>query len=302
MAELQKYHVRQHYIPQFILKNFCYDQSKEKVFFFKAGENEYSTEFVSNVFMEKNLYTTAENSVEIEESLAMFEKDVAPIFKKFSQNSEISLTLAEDERLRIFLSLLAFCAANTRNQFNNMSDLSKAMYSKNSGDTNMKDLWLKNVYLISRHRSIKEILSDSEISDLLKGIFLSEFSDFYMCLLERRGDVVFLISDCYPAVWNGALPLEDKTINVPLYYFYPISDSKIIVLVTNYIKAVPKAIVELDCDKTLKEPKLSLDRTHVLYHAAKVYPSEVEWINDMIIKNAKVGIVIKDLNRCSNYL
>ena len=302
MAELQKSYVRQHYIPQFILKNFCYDQSKEKVFFFKVGENECSSELVSNVFMEKHLYSTAENSVEIEESLARFEAYIAPIFKKFSQDSEISLTFAEDEHLRIFLSLLAFRAANTRDQFGNMSDLSKALYSRSSDDTDMKDLWLKNVHLLSQHRTIKEILTDPEVSSPLKIFIDREFSAFYMCLLERRGNVDFHISDCYPVVMNGEAELNGKVINLPIYYFYPISDSRIIVLVTNYIKDVQRSLAYLDCDKMLKGPKRSFDSTHLLFRPARVYASEVEWINEMIIKNAKVGIVVKDLVRCSNYL
>ena len=90
MGDLQKFHVRQHYIPQFILKNFCYDQNKEKVYFFAAGEDEYSSLFVSNVFMEKYLYSKAENELEIEESLAKFEAEIAPIFKKVNSDAEIS--------------------------------------------------------------------------------------------------------------------------------------------------------------------------------------------------------------------
>ncbi|MCH5152288.1 MAG: DUF4238 domain-containing protein, partial [Clostridiales bacterium] len=77
MNDSQKSHVRQHYIPQFILRNFCYDSNKSKVYFFAAGEDEYSSMFVSNVFMEKHLYSKAENQLEIEESLAKFEADVA---------------------------------------------------------------------------------------------------------------------------------------------------------------------------------------------------------------------------------
>ena len=302
MAELQKSHVRQHYIPQFILKNFCYDQNKEKVFFFKVGENECSSEFVSNVFMEKHLYSTAENPVEIEESLARFEADLAPIFKKFSQDSEISLTFAEDEHLRIFLSLLAFRAVSTRDQFGNMSDLSKALYSRNSDDADMKDLWLKNVHLLSRNRTIKEILTDPEVSDPLKFFLFREFSAFYMCLLERRGNVDFHISDCYPVVMYGETGWKGKAIDLPIYYFYPISDSRVIVLVTNHIKDVPKSLSYLDCDKMLKGPKHSLDGTHLLFRPARVYSSEVDWINEMVIKNAKAGIVVKDLERCSDCL
>ncbi|MCH5151744.1 MAG: DUF4238 domain-containing protein [Clostridiales bacterium] len=303
MGESQRSHVRQHYIPQFILKNFCYDQNKERVYFFEAGEEEYSTSYVSNVFMERYLYSNAENNLEIEESLAKFETDIAPIFKKLNNDAEISLTVAEDERLRIFLSLLAFRTVGTRDQFDNMSDNSKEMYGRNSDDTVMKNIWLKNVHLVSQSRSIKDVLSNPEVSNPLKVFFKHEFSSFYMCILERRGLVDFLISDCYPVVMNGEGVLPNgASFHLPIYYFYPISDSRVIVLVTNNIQEVPRSVSNLDFTKTLKGPKGSSDRTHLLFRPEKLYQQDVEWINEMIIKNAKIGVVVKDLERCSDYL
>lgn len=303
MGELQKSHVRQHYIPQFILKNFCYDTNKEKVFFFEAGEDEYSSLYVSNVFMEKYLYSKAEDKLDIEESLAKFEADVAPIFKKLNNDNEIRLTFSEDERLRVFLSLLAFRAASTRDQFENMSELSQELYGRSSDDTNMKDIWLQNVHLVSQCRSIKEVLSNPQISSPLKVFITNEFSAFYMCVLERRGSVDFLISDCYPVVMNGEGILPNgMSFNLPIYYFYPISNSRVIVLVTNNIKDVPRCVANLDYAKTLKCPKGSLDRTHLIFRPARLYSQDVYWINEMVIKNAQIGVVVKNLERCSGNL
>ena len=303
MTEAQNFHVRQHYIPQFILKNFCHDPSRKKVFFFEVGKHEYSSEFVSNIFMEKRLYATAESQIEIEESLAKFEADIAPIFKKFGEDAEISLTFAENDRLRIFLSLLAFRSVNTREQFNNMSSISKTLYRGGSEETDMKDLWLTNVHLLSQCRSIKEVVSHPKINHIIKHFIRNEFCDFYMCLLDRRGDVDFHISDCYPIVMYGESELPNgKKINPPIYFFFPISESRMLALVTNHIKSVPKSVVHLDCDKILKGPKRSLDREHLLFRPEKIYSPDVEWINEMIIKNAKIGVVVKNPDRCSDSL
>ena len=303
MVKFQKSYVRQHYIPQFILKNFCYDTNKEKVFFFEAGEDEYSTLYVSNVFMEKYLYSKVEDELDIEESLAKFEADVAPIFKKLNNESEIRLTFSEDERLRVFLSLLAFRATSTRDQFNNMSELSKQLYGRTSDDTDMKDIWLQNVHLVSQCRSIKEVLSNPQISSPLKVFITNEFSAFYMCVLERRGSIDFLISDCYPVVMNGEGVLPNGiSFNLPIYYFYPISDSRVIALVTNNIKDVTRSVAYLDYAKILKGPKGSLDRTNLIFRPARVYSQDVEWINEMVVKNARIGTIVKDLERCSKNL
>ena len=299
MGELQKSHVRQHYIPQFILKNFCYDPNNEKVYFFEAGEDAYFTPFVSNVFMEEYLYSKEENSLEIEKSLARFEADVAPIFKKLNNDTEIKLTLEEDERLRIFLSLLAFRSIATRNQFDNMSELSRIMYGQKSDDTDMKDIWLDNIRLISQCRSIKEILSNPQVSNPLKVFITQEFSAFYMCILERRGSIDFVISDCYPIVMYGNAELPNgMSIHLPIYYFYPISASRVIALVTNNIKDVIRSVAYLDYTKILKGAKRSWDRQHLIFRPARIYSQGVEWINEMIVKNAQIGIAVKDIDRC----
>ncbi|MCH5152287.1 MAG: hypothetical protein J1F65_06550, partial [Clostridiales bacterium] len=83
---------------------------------------------------------------------------------KLSNDDEILLTFDEDERLRIFLSLLAFRAANTRDQFNNMSERSKVLYGRTSSNTDMKDIWLNNVHLVSQCRNIKEVVSNPGVS------------------------------------------------------------------------------------------------------------------------------------------
>ena len=303
MTNLQKSHVRQHYIPQFILKNFCYDQNKSKVYFFENGESEYSSLYVSDVFMEKYFYSKEENSLKTEESLARFEADVAPIFKKLKNDTEINLSFEEDERLRIFLSLLAFRTVGTKEQFKNMSEASKELYRKASNDINMEDIWLNNVHLISKCRKINEIINNSEINNLIKLFIVEEFSQFYMCVLESRGLVDFIISDCYPVVMEGeGLLPNSKQPPVPIYYFYPISQNRLIVLVTNYIKDVPRSVANLDCDRTLKGPSKSSDIKHLLFRPAKLYQHDVEWINEMIKKNAKVGVIVKDLERCSKYV
>lgn len=295
-------HVRQHYIPQFILKNFCYDDNKEKLLYFRAGEDEYTSEWVSNVFMERYLYSQ-ETSLEIEESLSKFEAEIAPVFKKICNDSEIILSVAEDERLRVFLSLLTFRSVATRNQFDGMSDFSKALYGQSTPNADMRSVWLENVRQISSCRTIKEILANPGISSLLKLFIQNEFHDFYTCILERRGPIDFAISDCYPTVMNGESELPNgKVINLPVYYFYPISASRVLMLVTNHINVVPRSIAYFDCTKTLKGPKGTLDKTKLIFKPVRVYAPEVEWINEMVVKNAEVGIVVKDIERCSSYI
>lgn len=292
-------HVRQHYIPQFILRNFCCDDKRENVNFYNAVTKEVSTQYVSNVFMERYLYSEEKMSLTTEEYLAKFETEEAPQFKPLCNNTEILLTFDEYERLKLFLSLLAFRSKNIKEQFKNMSAASKASYGVRNEDE-LCSLWLNNVKLISQCRSIKEVCASSDINPILKLFWLHEFMGFYMCLLERRGSVDFVISDCYPTVMNGEVELPDgRQFNIPLYYFFPISSDRMLVLVSNHISEVPTIVSTLDVKKTLKQPRETIDGKHLMFRAVKIYEAEVEWINEMIIKNANSGVVIKDLNRGS---
>ena len=39
---------------------------------------------------------------------------------------------------------------------------------------------------------------------------------------------------------------------------------------------------------------------HLIFRPARLYSQDVEWINEMVVKNAKTGTIVKDLERCSN--
>ncbi len=65
------------------------------------------------------------------------------------------MTIEEDNRLRLFLSLLAFRSVNTRDQFRNgISEASKKIYAENQENFNFEKMWLNNVLQISKYRDI----------------------------------------------------------------------------------------------------------------------------------------------------
>lgn len=62
MIKLQKPNkhepIRQHYIPQFILRNFCFDDSNS-LFFYSLKDKTVSVKNTRDVFMEKQLYNSS---------------------------------------------------------------------------------------------------------------------------------------------------------------------------------------------------------------------------------------------------
>lgn len=293
--------VRQHYIPQFILRNFCHDEQKKKVYFFNAADRGFSVQNVSDVFMEKYLYADGDDPTETEKCLAKFESEIAEILKKFVNDREIVLSIPQGAALRIFLSLLAFRSVNTREQFRSgLSEDSRRIYSGGENGFDFEKLWLKNVRLLSLCRDMKDVMACEGVHRLVKLFFHREYSRFYTCLLEKRGEVDFAISDCYPTLMNVETDLPNgKKLNLPVYYFFPLSPERLLLLVEQNADCAPRALIRLDITK-LRGPKRA--QGGLSFRPVNIYEDDVEWINQMMIENAARGVVVKDLERRSEFL
>ena len=95
--------IKHHYIPQFILRNFCFDDKKNCLFFFDKKDAKTSPKKTNDIFMVRNLYrdgiNNPDNPTKIEQDTARFESEVSQIItKKFLNNNEISITCDEDEK------------------------------------------------------------------------------------------------------------------------------------------------------------------------------------------------------------
>lgn len=70
-------HVKQHYIPQFIIKNFC--KTDKKTYYYNSTNKTITQKFPNEIFEEKHLYEYSQgkkvsiNKIELE--LAKFETD-----------------------------------------------------------------------------------------------------------------------------------------------------------------------------------------------------------------------------------
>lgn len=136
--------IRHHYIPQFILRNFC--DEKGYVNYFDKTTNKITLREPSDIFMEKNLYRDeinyAENPTKIETDLARFESDISQIIKeKFLVGDKVILT-KEDEQIKLFFFIMGFRSHNAMLQFSEgLSKDSIVMYSMYQKNENFHDLW-----------------------------------------------------------------------------------------------------------------------------------------------------------------
>lgn len=293
---------RHHYIPQFILRNFCFDTDRNQLFYFDKRTSAISIKQPKDVFMVKNLYrddiNNSDDIMKIEKDLARFESETAKIIaERFLKRDEIVLTVDEDERLKLFFAIMAFRSKSTSKMFSaEASEKNKAFYSTYQKNGNLDEFWKRNLGNLLNCRSMQEVLEHKNIDAPIKEFFLRDtygLYGLYFAVAERRGPLDFLISDVYPTLITGTTEWGTE---LHMYSICPISPERIILLVYNGVLGAPKSVVVLR-DEVLKKPKLSLDRKSITVRVKKIYENEVKYVNDALINAAYEGLAFKDKSK-----
>lgn len=293
--------VKHHYIPQFILRNFCFDD-KSHLFYYNKRTLEISKRKTKEIFMVRNLYrddiNNIENPMKIETDMARFESEVAQIIiKRFLYENEISITLDEDEKLKLFFAIMAFRSKITSDKFGIEASVeNKTFYSKYQKNGDLSDFWKRNLGNLVNCRSLREVLSHKEIDDPIKLFFIRDtfgYFGLYFIVAERRGHIDFIVSDVYPTVVYG---VTDGGIEIPMYSIFPISPDRIVLLVANGVEGAPRSVAVLN-EEILKKPKLSTNKRLIKIRVKKMYEDEVRYVNSVLIKEAYEGFAFKNKDR-----
>jgi len=214
--------IRHHYIPQFILKNFCFNKRGD-LHYYDIKTSISSIKNVRDIFMSQNLYSdeinNPTNPTKIERDFAAYESEVSKIIKeKFLCIDDGQLSTEEDEKLKLFFALMGFRSKHTSDKYGlNAPDENKKFYSVFQKDGDLAVLWKRNLGYIVNCRSFAEVLKHKNIDEPFK-LFMRRdnlgFFGQYFILTERRsGTEQFVISDAYPIVVNGfitQIPLHLK--------------------------------------------------------------------------------------------
>lgn len=289
--------IRHHYIPQFILKNFCFDGMGHLYFFDKQNE-EISIKDVKEIFMERNLYRDGINNIDpvkIKKDLSRFENEVSHIIKaKILNNNEVVLSTAEDEKLKMFFAIMGFRSKNTNDRFgDNATKESRQFYSHYQKNGDLLDFWKRNLGYLVNCRSLKDVMEHDKIDDPIKLFFRRDvfgLTGLYFVVAERRECSSFIIGDAYPVVVKGILP---NGLQMHLYSIFPISDKRVLMLVSNGADFAPREVIKFrKC--VLVQPKIDLIENTLTTRVKRLYQEEVEYINSLILKEAREGIAFKN--------
>lgn len=296
--------IRHHYIPQFILKNFCFED--RRLHYFDKETGCVAVKDTRDVFMVRNLYRDEINyafdPVKIEKDLAEYEREVAPIIKeRFLGEREILLTIEEEAKLRLFFAIMGFRSLNTRICFGEkISKQSRAFYKQYQADGNILDLWKRNLGHIVQCRSFEEVRNHPHIDDPMKLFFWRDTIGYFgkhMAVVEANDENAFVIGDVYPVVIQGVLP---NGLPLDMYDIFPISPKRMLLIASNGVQGTPKDIRVLR--EFLFQPPKYIEETNMLrIRVRKLCTDEVQYINSEITQNAHQGYAFRDTTTSSNH-
>ncbi len=290
--------INHHYIPRFILRNFC--TVGDNLCYYDIKRKMICMKETANVFAIQNLYKDVNNinPVQIEEDLSKFENEVSVIIKKMlSEKTDVEITLEDNEKLMLFFAIMGLRSINARKQFT--QEGSKEFYSFWQKDGNITDFWKRNLSFLVKCRSLKEVFENKNIDDPIKlfirrdtiGVINSHF-----IIVERRGGEDFILSDAYPVFVWGDTPFA---IEMRMFTFFPLSPSRLLILAEENMKYVPLNVRIFD-DYLLTKPSISIDKKKIKFHIRKMYENHVKYINSVIMENCKEGFIFQNEKRISS--
>ena len=176
------------------------------------------------------------------------------------------------------------------------SEENKAFYFMHQEDGNLSNFWKRNLGNLVNCRSLKEVWEHKEIDDPIK-IFLQRDTcgcfGLYFVVAERRGPIDFIISDAYPTIISG---VTDSNLELMLYYIFPISPDRVILLTANGVCSAPKNVAVFS-NEVLRKPKLNPDRKSITIRTRKMYENDVRYVNSALMDEAQEGVAFRDKDR-----
>lgn len=312
---------RHHYIPRFILRNFCFKD--EITNYWNKEKQLLSPRNIKNIFMNENMYkvdaATPDDEYKIETNLGIFECEIAQLIREkfLAASTDIVITRADNEKLRIFFELMSFRANHRLEQYKNskFDPSTKFILDCVNDKENYVDLWKKELEELAGCRTLEEIKNLKNVDPIIQQDFLNEISCYYMTVVDSRGQD-FIMSDILPTL--EIFPLPDG-VNLHLHQFFPISPKRMIVL--NHVifkkdrsfiyQNIPftKQIIEYSMIKgnaltqpfDLRKNKIQFNPDdQYRYHIQKIYENDVTYINALILNESRIGFIFKDLESVKN--
>ena len=214
---------RHHYIPQFILRNFCFDNTKEQTLYFDKSANMYQPKMIRDIFMVENLYCDEFNSpndrMKIEKNFGRFENEVSQIINKVILcKDNVFLTTDENEKLKLFFALMGFRSKNTYISLTQNAQKETLQFYSHffKSDRDISDLWKRNLDYLVNCRSLQNVLEHKNIDEIIKFFMIRDICGinniykYYFCYFPNIfSSSLFFLSFCDRLPYSS---LKEKTL------------------------------------------------------------------------------------------
>ncbi len=275
---------KQHYIPRFILKNFCFEGDKTN--YYSTVDKKLSQAFISNIFKDDFLYRSEElfskDPNQVEKDLALYEAEMRDVIvnKILNYKDNIVLSVKEIDSLKLFCAIFSLRSVIVRDAFINR-------YPKENSEG--KNKWLYNLSKVVKCRSVQEVLNDNEIDEYIKKSIARDTentSGTYFSFAETRGKLDFILSDSYPTyIWESYGKYA-----FGIVYIFPLSPNFVMFLFNKAFKN------DEFFSKFQKLPRQK-GNNEFLFNIKKIYEQDVKFINNFSVEFSKKGFAFKDIKR-----
>ena len=282
---------RHHYIPQFILREFCYED--EELWFYDIKTKVLESSNTRDVFMVENLYldkTNDKDKLEIESEFSIYEGEISRILdKQFYDQKYIYITKEEEESIKLFYALMGFRSKNAAEYFQTCKDpLFIDFYKKYQKDEDFDKLWKRNLKNLAKCRSFEQVINRPEIDEPFKIFMMRDTTGAlgsYLRVIEAQ-DEEFVLTDAFPLVIYGVTP---QGIPINLFEMFPLSPQRAILLIYDFVpllvnyndSILPKGFFE----------KPEIESGKIKLYVKKIKDEQVRTLNKKTIEVTRIGIV-----------
>lgn len=202
--------IRHHYIPQFILRNFC--SEAKRLCYYDKSNGCVAVKETKDVFMAPYLYSDdinhPEDRARIERDFASYEREMSELINgPFVNDSDIIISIEDEEKLKLFFALMGFRSKITSEAFGaGAKTVNKRFYQKYQPDGNLQDLWKRNLGFLVKCQSLKEVIDHPNIDEPFKVFMERDISGCFgkhFSAVECCEPYEFVIGDAYPTGSNG---------------------------------------------------------------------------------------------------
>lgn len=291
-------HIKQHYIPQFIIKNFC--KTDKKTYYYNISDKSITQKFPSEIFEENYLYEYSqdkkENLNKIELDLARFESDVANIIIPFLTNHNVSISLKESDMIQYFFFIMILRSKFMLSSYNKAILEYNQQFIPNISEEELDEFYKNNLEKLVNCRTIMDFNEtiNTQFIQCAAQMLISK----HLVLFECADKLEFVLGDAYPIGLGQKINILDIFNQMSLLsLIFPISYNRAIGLVDTYDEFYSKLRnIKVKNKDWYDEPKKF--GTGILIQLKYLNDEEVANINKRILKNSRDGVCFRSERKC----